>query len=88
MSEAGADPFFRIMTRARCSLCDHLVLALELLRPRYTFTYTLIDVDGDPELALRYGTRVPVLIAGDSEICAGHCEPSAIEAYLRGCAER
>ena len=37
----------------------------------------------DPALAARYGDRVPVLVAGDEEICAGHCDPAHIEAFLK-----
>lgn len=71
------------MMRERCSLCDLLVLALELLRPRYAFTYSKVDVDTDPSLAERYGARVPVLVAGNEEICEGHCDPACIEAFLQ-----
>lgn len=83
MSEPQTGAVLHVMMRDRCSLCDHLVLALELLRPRYPFTYAKVDVDADPALAERYGTRVPVLVAGDKEICAGHCDPACIEAFLK-----
>ena len=83
MSEPVADAALLVMMRGGCSLCDHLVLALELLRPRYRFTYLKVDVDADPELAERYGSRVPVLVAGGEEICEGHCEPALIEAFLK-----
>ena len=83
MSEPAAGAVLHVMMRGGCSLCDHLVLALELLRPRYRFTYAKVDVDADPELAERYGSRVPVLVAGTEEICEGHCEPALIEAFLK-----
>lgn len=83
MSEAQPAAVLQVMMRDRCPLCDHLVLALELLRPRYPLEYWKVDVDSDPALAARYGDRVPVLVAGDEEICAGHCDPAHIEAFLK-----
>ncbi|MGR9089928.1 MAG: glutaredoxin family protein [Gammaproteobacteria bacterium] len=83
MSEPGSGTALQVMMRGGCSLCDHLVLALELLRPRYHFSYSKVDVDADPELAERYGLRVPVLVAGTEEICEGHCNPTVIEAFLK-----
>ena len=71
-----------LYTRGACALCDHLVLALELMRARYRFEYTKVDVDEDIALTERYGLRVPVLLEDDTEICAGYCEPATVEAYL------
>jgi len=71
-----------LYTRQACGLCDHMALALELLRPRYRFHYTKMDVDTDEDLVSRYGLRVPVLVEREHEICAGPCEPAALEAYL------
>jgi len=68
--------------RANCTLCDHVVLALELMRIRHRFDYAKIDIDADPELAGRYGLRIPVLLDGELEICAGQCDPAVIESYL------
>lgn len=59
-----------------------MVLALEVLRPRYKFAYSKVDVDTDDELIERYGLRVPVLVDRGHEICSGHCEPAVLEAYL------
>jgi hypothetical protein len=43
--------------------------ALERLRHELEFTYSTIDIDPDPELVNRYGSRVPVLAEQDTEIC-------------------
>ena len=82
MVDAGSEASFTLFTRQACALCDHLVLALELMRPRYDFQYTKIDVDTDPALITRYGLRVPVLVDRDREICAGYCDPKIVETYL------
>jgi glutaredoxin len=82
MSRAGQTKTFTVFSRQACALCDHLILALEILRPRYDFAYRKIDVDDDPELQARYGLRVPVLVDAETEICSGHCDPAEIETYI------
>jgi glutaredoxin len=52
---------FTVYTRAQCCCCHK---ALELLRDyqgRFRFTIEEIDIDGDPDLAARYDTEVPVV---------------------------
>jgi len=43
--------------------------ALERLRPELDFTFVTVDIDRDPDLAGRYGTRVPVLVGDGRELC-------------------
>jgi hypothetical protein len=41
------------------------------------------DVDTDPELVRRFGTRVPVLVGGDgTEICHYFLDKAALRRYL------
>ena len=82
MADAESGISLTLFTRQTCTSCDYLVLALELMRPRYEFEYIKVDVDADHELADRYGLRVPVLVDRDHEICSGYCEPAVVEAYL------
>ena len=47
------------------------------------FRFDFIDVDRSPELAQRYGLRVPVLAAPDGiEICEYFLDLPALRAYL------
>jgi hypothetical protein len=57
--------------------------ALERLRPVYGYGYREVDVDADPELAQRYGPRVPVLAAGDTEICHYFLDEQRLLEFLR-----
>lgn len=82
MVDSGELRSLTLFTRQSCALCDYMVLALEMLRPRFRFAYTKIDVDTDDDLIDQYGLRVPVLLDRDHEICAGHFEPAVLEAYL------
>ena len=56
-------PDWRVVmyTRAGCHLCDDAWALLEAVRRRYGFALVKTDVDGDPELAARYGLEVPVV---------------------------
>jgi thioredoxin reductase (NADPH) len=44
----------------------------------------VLDVDDDPELATRYGERVPVLLAGDTELCCHFLDEDRLREYYRG----
>jgi hypothetical protein len=56
--------------------------ALERLRPVYGFDYREVAVDADPELARQYGQRVPVLTAGNDEICHYFLNERRLVEYL------
>jgi hypothetical protein len=46
------------------------------------FDFQVIDVDADPVLEEKYGELVPVLLAGEREICHYHLDHAALSAYL------
>jgi len=43
-----------------------------------------IDVDGDPALAQRWGDRVPVLLAGERELCHYRLDRRVLADFLAG----
>jgi hypothetical protein len=43
---------------------------------------TLVDVDSSPELAQRYGLRIPVLVAGDVELSGYPLDRDRVARYL------
>jgi len=55
---------------------------LEGLMPELGFSYSVRDVDDDPELARRYGERVPVLVAGDTELCCYFLDEARLREYF------
>jgi glutaredoxin len=57
--------------------------ALERLRPELGFEYSTVDIDAEPELRARYDARVPVLAAGDTEICYYFLDEPGLRAYLQ-----
>lgn len=71
-----------LMFREYCSLCQAMLLELESRPDRGEFQLDVIDVDEDPELEARYDELVPVLLAGDAELCHYHMDHAALDAYL------
>jgi glutaredoxin len=50
-----------LYTRAGCHLCEEAERVLREEQAATPFRLELVDVDRDPELASRYGVRVPVV---------------------------
>jgi hypothetical protein len=61
-----------------------MLQALARLQPALDFEVTVVDVDDDKELAARYGDRVPVLLAGDKELCCHFLDEDGLSEYYRG----
>jgi hypothetical protein len=60
-----------------------MVQALERLRPELGFEYAQVDIDRNPDLRRQYDTRVPVLAAGDTEICYYFLEEQRLRAWFQ-----
>ena len=60
-----------------------MVQALERLRPELGFEYAQVDIDRNPDLLRQYDTRVPVLAAGDTEICYYFLEEQRLRAWIQ-----
>jgi predicted thioredoxin/glutaredoxin len=60
-----------VFVRQGCHLCEHFLLDLSLEIGSAFDRVRILDVDSDPDLALRYGLRVPVLEQDGRVICEG-----------------
>ena len=58
-----------VYERAGCHLCDDMVATLAEWQAELGFEIERVDVDSSPDLAARYGAKVPVLVRGSSEVC-------------------
>ena len=76
-------PRLTVFVRRGCHLCTDMVQALERLRPELGFEYSQVDIDRNPDLRRQYDTRVPVLVAGDTEICYYFLEEQRLRAWFR-----
>lgn len=75
-------PQLTVYVRLYCGLCEDLVAQLAALRGELGFEYRVLDVDEDPALRARYHDLVPVLTAGDTEICHHFFDAKALRRYL------
>jgi glutaredoxin len=71
-----------VYSRAWCHLCDELCAALAPIAERYGVPVDVIDVDSDPALDDRYGERVPVVLAGETELCHYRLDAARVIAAL------
>jgi ABC-type uncharacterized transport system ATPase subunit len=77
-------PELYLYTRANCGLCVEMEDALHAAAGLPAFRLHTVDIDRDPELLRRFGTRVPVLAAGGRVLCEGHFDAGAVAAGLTG----
>jgi hypothetical protein len=50
-----------VYTRHDCCLCDEALAEIERARSERPFELRVVDVDGDPEIADRFGEEIPVV---------------------------
>ena len=53
---------YELLTRDGCHLCDEMAALLDEILPSFGLTWSLRDVDAEPELRARYTDVVPVLL--------------------------
>lgn len=78
-----ARPTLTLYTRVGCHLCEEMKQQLESFQQQYGFSINVVDIEADSYLRLRYGDRVPVLAAGDREICHYHLDKDIVLEYFR-----
>jgi len=71
-----------LLVCAYCHLCEDMRSALAPLAAAAGVTIEEIDVDSDPALESRWGEYVPVLLAGERELCHYRLDRAALAAYL------
>ena len=73
-----------LYVRQDCSLCEEMLGELaEALGPEAA-AVEVRDVDADPELAARYGQKVPVLLADGEFLCCYRLDRERLQPYLAG----
>ncbi|MBP6115543.1 MAG: glutaredoxin family protein [Neisseriaceae bacterium] len=71
-----------LMSRIYCSLCTDMQAQLQALQAEFDFELVVLDVDADPALEALYDELVPVLLAGDEQLCHWHLDLAKVRAYL------
>ncbi len=72
-----------VWSRDGCPLCDELIAELGAFAADRGLAVAVRDVDGDPQMARRYGHRVPVLTLDGEPVCHGHLDLPELERLLR-----
>jgi thioredoxin reductase (NADPH) len=72
---------FTVLSRQWCHLCHEMVAALTPLAARHGWQVEEIDIDADPALEARWDEDVPVLLAGEEEICRHRLDEAAVHAF-------
>ena len=63
-------PVVMLLSRNDCHLCDVAKGRIRAAGRRVRFRLEIVDVDSDPELAARYGERIPVVHVNGEEMFA------------------
>lgn len=78
-------PRWTVYSRADCSLCERMLDELaELLGPEAAAAVQVVDIEGQPELESRYGSRIPVLTADDEFVCAYRVDVARVKGLVTG----
>ncbi|HEX7374749.1 MAG TPA: glutaredoxin family protein [Steroidobacteraceae bacterium] len=72
-----------LYVREGCPLCDEFLVDLSADLGPGMAALAIIDVDGDPALALRVGLRVPVLEAAGAVVFEGRYDRNRVRQALR-----
>jgi glutaredoxin len=80
-------PTLTLYTKPDCTLCDDAQAALERVRVRMPFELEVLDISMDPELAARYGERIPVVLVDGEEAWEYVVDERELESRLGAGAE-
>lgn len=72
-----------LYARRGCHLCDDMAVALASRLSGLQITVNTVEVDTDADLETRFGWDVPLLFAGNIEICRHTFNSVAFDAWLQ-----
>ena len=78
----SAERELTVLSREWCHLCHDLIAALAPLQQELGFSVRVVDVDAFPELEALWSEKVPVLLAGDRELCHYFLDEAAVRAHF------
>ena len=74
-----------LLHREDCGLCEEMLSELEQLGRSVALPpVERVDVDGEPELARRYGLHIPVLLLDGTVVCRTKLDSAELMRLLRG----
>ena len=85
---AVARPLVTMYSRRRCGLCDEAREVILALLKEVDFDFEEVFIDGNEELELAYGLRVPVVLVDGAEEFETRVETDLLRGALGGDANR
>ncbi len=73
-----------LLSRGYCHICHDMEVALAPLAAEFGAAVSVVDVDADPSLEVKYDELVPVLLHGECELCHYHLDAPKVREYLAG----
>lgn len=73
-----------LLGRDACHLCEDMRAALKPWAARLHFDVEEVDITGNPDLEAKYGWDIPVLMAGETEICRHFLDERALKDWFTG----
>ena len=73
---------WRVYTRADCCLCEQMLEELAHLLGPAAADVQVVDVDSEASLALKYGSRIPVLTVDGDFVCAYRLDRERVQLLL------
>ena len=74
---------YELVTREGCHLCDEMAVLLVEVLPSHGISWSLRDVDADPELRERFTDAVPVLLRDGSPVAKVRTDRRSLERIVR-----
>jgi glutaredoxin len=71
-----------LYSRPGCHLCDVALEAILSLRERLGFEFSEVDIEGDDQLELEYGIRIPVVEVDGEEAFEVTVYPERLKGML------
>jgi hypothetical protein len=85
---AVARPLLTMYSRKRCGLCDEAREVILVLLGEMDFDFEEVFIDGNEELELSYGLRVPVVLLDGAEEFETQVESDLLREALEGASNR
>lgn len=70
-----------LYSRPQCHLCEIMLAELEPLLGELA-AVQVVDISQDPGLERKYALRIPVLAAGEHELCHYRLDPDRVKAFI------
>ena len=75
-------PEWRVYSRAGCCLCEQMLEELAQVLGPAAAHVQVVDISSDPQLELKYGSRIPVLMADEELLCAYRLDRQRLQCLL------